>query len=108
MNYGTMNDANETICQGGTPGHICYTDGDPNSQIQGGTGDVTVTWYRYTGISAVCPTGTDPVPMGWDEVVLTFDGGGSCPGYALPQQNVAGTYTYAALVESCATCRTVS
>ncbi|MFZ1848061.1 MAG: MopE-related protein, partial [Saprospiraceae bacterium] len=99
VNYGTMNDANETICQGGTPGHICYTDGDPNSQIQGGTGDVTVTWYRYTGISAVCPTGTDPVPMGWDEVVLTFDGGGSCPGYALPQQNVAGTYTYAALVD---------
>jgi len=94
-----MNNANETICQGSTPGHICYTDGSPNSQIQGGTGDVTITWYKYTGIGAVCPTGTDPVPMGWDEVVLTFDGGGSCPGFALPQQNVAGTYTYAALVD---------
>ncbi len=99
VNYGTMNNANETICQGSTPGHICYTDGSPNSQIQGGTGDVTITWYKYTGIGAVCPTGTDPVPMGWDEVVLTFDGGGSCPGFALPQQNVAGTYTYAALVD---------
>jgi hypothetical protein len=99
VNYGTMNNANETICQGSTPGHICYTDGSPNSQIQGGTGDVTITWYRYTGVGTVCPTGTDPVPMGWDEVVLTFDGGGSCPGFALPQQNVAGTYTYAALVD---------
>ena len=100
VNYGTMNDANETVCAGGTPGHICYTDGSPNSQIQGGTGDVSVTWYRYTGTGAVCPTGAEAPPMDWDNIgSLPFDGGGSCPGFVLPQHNTAGTYTYAALVD---------
>ncbi len=85
VNFGTVNNANQTLCSPANPANITFS-----SAPSGGAGTFSYQWYYKSGVGGSCPSGTST--SGW-----TLIGGATSSSYN-PPGGLNSSRTYAVMV----------